>query len=326
MATVVWSMVVFVAVRVDYRGSEGRGWFAFQQHYAVRAVNAGEAKDLNPWLDYATLIHRDFPGADSLASAWRVNPRAMARHVGENIGQAPLEVVRLGKPHGALDWLAGFLFVAGTSWLVGARPRARSGAASSTVLAWTAVLVVAPGMIVLAKNAYLLPLVPLVVGGLGWWTTRVPIGGGWWRRGWRGVGLAAAALAAGAFFTAPQPFQPGTRGRPVREAVQALETIWPKEGRPTLLAVGGSSLAHYLGDDRCVGVEAVDAVTGSGKTEDFAVLVRRTQPLAVLITPEWRSSRAYDAEEIERALPPAVWQRRDLATGPLYWRRGGRAE
>ena len=95
------SLVVVIAVLqgTSFAGSGGRAWFAFQQHYAVRAVVEGDNAIANPWLEYTTLIERDFPGARSLADAWRANPQAMVRHAGYNLRNLGTELKGLARVH-----------------------------------------------------------------------------------------------------------------------------------------------------------------------------------------------------------------------------------
>ncbi len=74
-------LVVIVLSRSQFTGGGNRVWFAFQQHYAVRATEVGAAGNLNPWTDYSAIVQKDFAGARSLSEAWKLNAPAVLRHV-----------------------------------------------------------------------------------------------------------------------------------------------------------------------------------------------------------------------------------------------------
>ena len=70
--------------------SSGREWIAFQQHFSLRHVTDG----LDPWLDSAAIVSQFFPGAGSVSEAILTSPGAFASHVGSNLLEAPLVIVR----------------------------------------------------------------------------------------------------------------------------------------------------------------------------------------------------------------------------------------
>lgn len=72
--------------------SDGREWFAFQQHYSLR--HGGEG--LSAWSDAAAITQRAFPDASGLVDALRENPEAFGSHVMANIWEAPGVAVRDG--------------------------------------------------------------------------------------------------------------------------------------------------------------------------------------------------------------------------------------
>lgn len=322
LAVLSGSVVGGVLTQTSFGHSEGRAWFAFQQHYAVRAVETGEVKGINPWTDYPQVVERDFGGARSLGDAWKKNSAAVVRHVGYNLRMAPWEVARLGDVHAGLGAAAGLL-VLGALLALAANDRKRPGEDAralrpSVVLGAASFIVVAPGLFVLAKGAYLLPVVPAVIGGAGWLVAGLARRGGWW------LSLGGAmALAAGVVVVAEAPriFVPGERSRPVAGTLAELEKNWPKTGRAALLGAGASSYAHYLGDERCLGVEPFSETSGvAGQSARLGDLLARFQPLAVLVTDDWRRSSRFDAGEIARALPSPEWIKREVPAGELYWR------
>lgn len=320
LTVVVWIGVAAVLMRTSFRHSGDRAWFAFQQHYAARAVATGEVTGIEPFIDFPRVMEKDFGRVHSLGEAWHANAGAVSRHVWYNLRQAPVELARLGEIHAGLDSAAGLLLVSALVALVAARRNPKQTGQPwpmSVVLAAATGLVIAPGLLVLAKGAYLLPLVPAVVGLLGWGMSRVRLGSG--IAGLMSMALLAAGLVA--CVAAPRVFVPGARARTVAETVAVLESVWPAAGRPALVGVGASSYAHYLGDDRCEGIESLSEVTGvSGQSEPIGQLVQRRRPLAVLVTEDWRRSARFDADEIARACPAPEWTRREVPAGELYLR------
>lgn len=320
VAAVVWSAVAAVLTRTSFGHSGDRAWFAFQQHYAARAVATGEVTGIEPFIDFPRVVEKDFGRVHSLGAAWHANAGAVLRHVGYNLRQAPVELARLTEPHAGLGMAVAWLLAGALVALAAAGRRAKPAGEPwplSVVLAAAAVVVIGPGLLVLAKGAYLLPLVPAVLGALGWLVARVRRGGGVGRL----VGVGLLAVGVGTLGLAPRVFVPGERARSVAETVAVLDEAWPKTGRAVLVGVAASSYAHYLGDERCEGVEALSEVTGvSGQSEPVGQLVRRLRPLAVLVTEDWRRSARFNADEIARACPAPEWTRRAVPAGELYLR------
>jgi hypothetical protein len=313
--------LAWVSQSVGFRGVGERGWFAFQQHYALRAVHTGEVGGINPLADYPRVMAQDFPGATSLSEALRVNPQAMWRHVRWNVQQAAVEVVKLWRPQTQLVMAFMMLLAAA---LVGVLIDGQSRSwrwkdewteGPGLALAAGALLVVGPGMIVLAKGPYLLPLVPIwlyiFAGLVRLVARRIPLMD---RQNAAGVGLGALGLGLVLVATAPPVFDPEDAHRPVKDTLLVLREIWPAEGQYSLIAYGGSSYANYLGHDRCVGIEPINAVTGSNEpNRSLEDLLAQEQPWAILVGSDWRNSSPVD----ERLL--ADWSKRELATGTLYW-------
>ena len=181
---------------------------------------------------------------------------------------------------------------------------------------------IAPGLLVLAKGAYLLPIVPLCLGLIGSLVQKIGqainVRSLAWR--WVAVGLFAVALGWGAL--SPRIFVPGERDRPNSATAALLRDAWPTPGRNVLLGVSASSFAHYIGDERCEGVEPVGDVTGqSGLRVSLADWLERVDPFAVLVTDEWRLTKGFDAEELAVILPAPEWKRQTVPVGAVYWRK-----
>lgn len=338
LAAMTWAGVGYMLAHSDLavRDSSARMWFAFEQHYAARAVNVGEVKGIDPWLDYGQVIQRDFPGANSLRSAWQINAVGVRHHLEYNLTHTVSELAGLGKTHAGLEQGAWALLAAGLLALAAATGGGRRGdndaarkergsagrVEASAVLATAALVAIAPGLIVMAKGSYLLALVPGVLGAAGWLWLRAMR----WTIAWRdylaAAGLLALAAGGGLLACGPQPFVPGDRPRPVAETVAELKKIWPTTGREPLLAVAATSYAQYLGEDRCQAVEALAGATG--RTDEPQVSVERVltevKPWAVLVTEEWRASPRFDGEKLARLLAGPEWTERDVPEGRLYVR------
>lgn len=324
LAVIVWGAAGAVLGKTSFSGGGGRAWFAFQQHYAVRAAETGEAKGINPWVDYPRVMEKDFGGARSLSDAWKANAAGVVRHVGYNLRRAPVEIAKLGEAHAGLGLAAGLLVAAGAVGLLasarGGKNRESGAVPASVVLAAAGLVAVAPGMLVAAKGAYLLAVVPAVVGGTGWLVRKV---GGRERR-IAGVAVVLAAAGLVVLAMAPRVFVAGERSRPVADTVTALAARWPAGGRAVLLGAGASSYAHYLGDERCQGVEPFSEVSGTaGGSASLEELLARLQPRAVLVTGDWRSSSRFDEKEIARLLAAPVWERQVVPAGEVFWRVEG---
>jgi hypothetical protein len=72
-----------------YAPSKERTWLAFRQHYAGGAVLRGDGAPNADFGNPDATVQRDFGAADSLASAARANPGALASHAVSNLVQLP---------------------------------------------------------------------------------------------------------------------------------------------------------------------------------------------------------------------------------------------
>jgi hypothetical protein len=317
--------LVVVAVHSSWSGTDGRAWFAFRQHYALQQVSTGERKGINPWIDYDQVVQADFPGAASFGEALRINAAAMRRYVGWNLRNALPELAALGRPHPRIEgwgWLLAGLLALVT---VGRRHRAdarNGGPPASAVLAIGGVAAILPGLIVMAKSAYLIPALPAVLGGLGWIVGRLR--GDRFLAAGRGCGVVGGVLLAIALareVSGPRVFVPGERPRPVAQTAGWLIGHWPETGREKLLAVGASSYAPYIGEERCEGVEVFASVSGlAQQNESLSKKIDRLKPRAILVTAYWRQSAGYDEAALSALEHRPEWTVRELPDGRLYWR------
>ena len=326
---VVAGLALVVALGVVARGSAWggvgqRGWFAFQQHYAVRAVQAGEVTGLNPYAEYPRVIAADFPGATSLGEAWATNPGAIGRHVAWNVRHAFGKVVDYWQP---APGLAPLVVLAGALALAALLARRRGGAegvsrSGALAVLLGGLLVIAPGLVVLARETYLLPALALLLGvtGLGVAALGRWLGDGgrlWLRR----VAFVLGLGVTGLLVAAPRVFDAGIPHRAVAMTADALAEIWPEEGRHVLIGYAASSYEVYLGRDRCRGVEPVNAVTGDpAPNRTVSELLAQEQPFAVLVSTPWVEAAEVDETPLRERVAAGTWAVRGVPGGQLYWR------
>jgi hypothetical protein len=92
-------LILYVVLNVDdLNPGTNRTWFAFNQNYALHEVESGRYQ-LNPFLDYNLIIHEDFPGAESLADAFMINPGLFLKHVARNIAMLPQAILSFSIPY-----------------------------------------------------------------------------------------------------------------------------------------------------------------------------------------------------------------------------------
>jgi len=318
-------LIAFIASHTAFRHSADRLWFAFEQHYAVRAVAVKETAITNPWLDYPKVVQKDFPGARSLSGAARINPSAFAKHIEFNLVHAPLEVFGLFSFPSGVGVVVALLSIVAIAGLGAATAPMMRDLGKSELIWITAlggIIAIVPTLVVFSKGAYLLPAVPIVVLSISALVSillssilKSP---------------AITYLGATVFFiailqslTTPKQFQIGSRPRPVAETMPILQNLWPTHGREALVAVAASSYAHYIGDDRCLAVEAISEVAGFNSKLSFAQLVQANHPFAVMVTDEWRQSTRFTEAEILDSLPKGKWRQLEVPAGTLYLRNAG---
>ncbi|MEZ5277150.1 MAG: hypothetical protein R3F07_12285 [Opitutaceae bacterium] len=310
-AGMAWGLVGFVLLHLDgWNWGANRGWFAVEQHYALHLQQEGEFPGNNPFLDYPLVTERDFPGAQSLGQAARVNPGALANHVWWNLQRVPAAYLGLWRPKGAGVSGSGLailicLLVTLPGWVVLIRSPQASGRRAleilrenrSTVVAiLSGALVIAPGVIVYAKESYLLPVLPLglaVIGTLHRLGETQP-SARWNRR----ASVLAVVIGITGLVISPRPFVAGTERCPVRETLEILEAALPSKTPATLLGVSSGSYADLLGPDRVKAVEPLTTHGGNAvNTGELKLghLLAVHRPDLILIDRNWRMSPYFDA-------------------------------
>lgn len=289
-------LLVFLATRIGWRHAGDRAWFAFQQHYALRATEIGAVSNLNPWLDYGEVVRKDFGPSNSLLTAFRHNPTAFLRHLGYNLSRAFGETFRLLEPVSTNRISTWVLWALGVVAMVLCRSRSNFPAGSA--YGWIGVfsfVTVLPGLMIYAKSAYLLPILLLLVLVAGFIIRRMRARYAWIKSGSHVAGM-VGMVAVSLCFNEREVFE--TQARPVAETVEELSSIWPKDRESVLLGLSASSLSYYIDSGKCMGVEPLRAIGGG---EDRALslqdLMNRWNPYAVLVTEEWKSAKAFDQPE-----------------------------
>ena len=312
----VWGLVLFTVFHLEgWNAGTSRGWYAVQQHYALRLQVEGVFPGHNPFLEYPLITDRDFPEAGSLGQAFRVNPRALIDHVWWTIRRAPGEFLSLTRPFagggpgiGLVAMVGLLLGVTGLVTLARFPRRSpalliRAGRRHRPILfaMGSGLLVIGPGLIVFAKAAYLLPLVPL---GLALPGALQRVGNGCGpKRLNTFLAILAAAVMGWTVLTVPRPFVADADSRPVAETLSILKKALPSDRPAVLLGVAAGSYAGYLGPDRVVAIEPLDTIRG-GSVDPVAVrfdrLVETHRPDLILVDANWRLSPYFDAEGFAR--------------------------
>jgi len=307
-----------------------RGWYAFQQHYALRLSTEGRFSGANPFIDYPLVTTRDFPDAGSLGEAWSANAGAMSRHVSANLREAGLVFVEALVPFRGSGfclrflgiWMA-VLVLPGLWWWVrhpagSARVNWRRIGVEHRLVAGIllAFPVLAPGLVVYSKPAYLLPLLAPALG-----LIAVLHRNG--RRPWKRLGaLAALLLALLAWGVAPAPFAAESRPRPVAETVAMLDRVLEEDRRQRVLGLTALGYADYLGHDRIEPIDPFGTTLGSVSSMEgltFEALIARHDPDWIVVETNWLRSPYYDETGFE-ALGVKGWRRWRLPDGWLLRR------
>ena len=317
----------YVLSQVSVTGSSDRAWFAFQQHYAVRAVAEGNASGINPWIDYPQLMQRDFPGAHSLAEAVRRYPAKVAGHLAGNLARVPAALVELLRPS-VFRWTSTPLLIGALLALAWWRRSAMDDpvglAAPGTALIAAALLALAPGLFIYAKDAYLLaamPAIALLCSATIHRLVRLLPPLRLRNHAWSLAILLAAIMVAAA---SDRPFATQTKDRPVAETIAALDFHWPANQPLKLLAVPAVSYRTHLGAARCTSVEGMVSIFGNTRGDaPFDSLLETARPDVVLLTPDWTSSGSFDQAAAERLLHEQGWLVLPLTRGTAFFRPHG---
>ncbi|RKX35431.1 MAG: hypothetical protein DRP71_03530 [Verrucomicrobia bacterium] len=326
-------LVVYVSVNLTgWDAGIGRGWSAVKQHYALRLAEEGAFPGNNPFLEFGLVTERDFPGAESLSEAARENPRALFEHISWNIRRLPGACLDLFVPFNAgrlryrLPLLAVFFITAVGLIEIGRSPRRATldlralvvGDPVTCIAILGGVLVIAPGVIVFAKSAYLLPVVPLGLAVVGFLHRM-----GSSHRVANRIGvLLALILVMGAVLGGPRPFMDRSRARPVVATLKAIEEALSGDDGAVLLGVAATTYAPYLELPDLIAVEPlVSSAGGDVVIEEvrFDRLIKRHDPDLILIDSNWSRSAYFDAAGAAR-LSKLGWTETAIPDGSL-WKR-----
>ncbi len=328
VAAVGAALLLVLAIGVVVKGSSWggvghRGWFAFQQHYAVREVTVRGLSNFDPYARYPEIIAEDFPGATSLTEAWASNPGAMLKHVVWNLTHAAEVLVEYWRPSAGLGFGVGLAAVLAVLALL-IRERVPSAEPGAWWLLGGGLLVVGPGLVVLAKDTYLLPVLAgalAVVGwGLGQVAPRIPARA---RSGLRMIWVVGALVLMVWWWPARARLAARPAVLPVSTTAQALAEVWPDDGRHVLVGYGASTYEVYLGRDRCRGIEAVNAITGSAAPDrSVAQFLAEERPFAVLMTGLWWDNVPVDETPLRDLVASGTWSVKPVPRGRLYYRNG----
>lgn len=321
-ATTAFLLAAFVVAHTQLGSTGGRAWFAFQQHFAVRGVEAGEFSGINPWLDYTTITNKVFPGANSIYSAFKLNPAAFFHHIGYNVKQVPNQLLELARGH---DNIRHFVMLFGVLSVfcacLGERPILKKSLLSITT-ALCAIFSVLPGILIFSKAAYLLPIVPAALGIVYGLLLCVSCCSQQLRLIFRFAIFIAIAISFFAWTSTSKPFERDSRPRLVKATVELLREIWPQEGAQKLLGASASSYAHYDGDLHCIGIEPLSETFGKNSPNlGFQALLEKYDPYAVIITQDWKSSAQFQTSEANRLMSSPGWKQINLPVGELYIRK-----
>jgi hypothetical protein len=330
---IAFCLAVLVTVNLTgWNAGVGRGWAAVKQHYALRLAEEGAFPGNNPFLEFGLVTERDFPEAESLAEAARENPRALFEHVSWNVGRLPGAYLDLFVPFNAgraryrLPMLAAFLISAVGLIVIGRSPRKAIrelrnlviGNPVTCIAILAGLLVIVPGIMVFAKSAYLLPVLPLGLAVIGF---LYRMGSGY-RVANRGGVLLAFFLVISAVVGGPRPFMDRSRARPVTATLRAIEEALSVDDGTVLLGVGATTYAPYLESRDLTAIEPLASAAGKDvMTEDvgFDRLIERFDPDLILIDSSWSRSAYFDAGGAAR-LSELGWTVSAIPDGSLWTR------
>ncbi len=315
-------LIAFVVVHVDdFHLGGKRTWFAFNQNYSRHEVEAGRFQ-LNPFLDSNFVIDADFPGANSLAEALAVNPRAFGKHVLRNLAMLPKQTFLFFVPYFAnpgylILLLAACLAIVAfgsSNWLL----RIAAAIQNEKMLGYASLVslvALAPILLVYPQAHHTLIMVPFLLCWPALAYTELIRG--------RSLALAPVLLVAAYVLFSAKPYESMSTARPVLAQINRLSAIWPKQ-RATLLGVGSIWYAAYLGSERAAFIEPLATVYGEKIDKgsgDLDALIQRYRPDVILINKDLTGSRNFDPMTL-RALDSTDWVACPLDGDTFYFRAG----
>ena len=325
-------VISYVLLNVDdLNPGTNRTWFAFNQNYALHEVESGRYK-LNPYLDYNLIIQEDFPGAESLANAFRINPQSFVKHLVRNIAMLPQAILSFSIPYiGLRVWgvlygvLLGFaitiltyaavlnrrLIVSGFLRVIGERR-------DLLYLTVAGMLSLAPILLVYPRPHHTFIMVPfcLLWVGLACLQVLKVINSPQFTR-WSLTALNALFILS--ILVTAKPYVSQSE-RPVYDKITRLIELWPDE-KLKLLAVGASWYAGYLGVDKVDAIEPLATASGNkiaNQGTDLRLLLERYHPDAVLVNNELVSSKNFKINSLE-LLNSDQWVKHAIGADTVYF-------
>jgi hypothetical protein len=325
-------VISYVLLNVDdLNPGTNRTWFAFNQNYALHEVESGRYK-LNPYLDYNLIIQEDFPGAESLANAFQINPQSFVKHLVRNIAMLPQAILSFSIPYiGLRVWgvlyggLLGFaitiltyaavlnrrLIVLGFLRVIGERR-------DVLYLTVAGMLSLAPILLVYPRPHHTFIMVPfcLLWVGLACLQVLKIIHSPQFTR-WSLTSLNALFILSILATSKPYVSQPE---RPVYDKITRLIELWPNE-KLKLLAVGASWYAGYIGVDKVDAIEPLATASGdkiANQGTDLRLLLERYHPDAVLVNNELVSSKNFKINSLE-VLNSDRWVKHAIGADTVYF-------
>lgn len=321
-AAIMMFCLYIYAVVPDGGTNMERAWFAFSQHYAWQQVNTG-LYQVDPMIDYHVIIHHDFPYANSLGSAFCVNPEAMVYHVVKNMMCVPQVLSAFVIPSLMLPQvlirtvLLSMLFAVVVCLLFCQRTVLRETLHAMivphrhlVVLSAISLLSLIPSMFVLAKSSYALATMPFVFWWIGFFYQIVSLGVAQSSvfvkylhesvavRLLHWLPYVACCLIFIAILGSAKPFEPHNQSRPLYERVMAVKALLP-DTRTTIAGLGVTMYANYLGWDRLQPVEVLfSPMVGTTEKVNIQDIVAQTKPDIIIINQALLSSIQFDAESL----------------------------
>ncbi|HVS51476.1 MAG TPA: hypothetical protein VHD62_03905 [Opitutaceae bacterium] len=334
-ATALWLFNLFVLTRVTVWQFHNRVWFAWSQNYAFFRYQTGRDSGGNPWLDHQVIAERDFPGAHSLAEAFKVNAPAVLQHTWYNIRMIPEYLAGFViSPPNAGHWTHAPVFALAAIALCGLlalalrRPRGAEFAAAirarslELVLCLGGIVAAAPSIIVSSKLNYIMSLVPAALLTLAL-LHRLALRLRLYARASAPVFLAFTGVFATATFVWPPAYSTHyPRGGVYQDALTMRSILRPFHGLK-ILGVSTASYINYLGRaNGHVFIEplAISPVNPQASDLTLVGLIRTHDPDVLLINSSWQSSKSYATAMA--GFDFAGWDAHPLVDGTLYTRAG----
>jgi hypothetical protein len=326
-------VISYVVLNVDdLNPGTNRTWFAFNQNYALHEVESGRYK-LNPYLDYNLIIQEDFPGAESLANAFRINPQSFLKHLVRNIAMLPQAILSFSIPYiGLRIWglLYGLLLGFAITILTYAAVLNRRLIVSSFLrmigerrdllyVTVASMLSLAPILLVYPRPHHTFIMVPLCLLWVGLACLQVLkiINSPQFTR-WSLITLNALFILS--ILVTSKPYGSKQPERPVYDKITRLIELWPNK-KLKLMAVGASWYAGYIGVDKVAAIEPLATASGNqiaNQGTDLRQLLERYHPDAVLVNNELVSSKNFKSDSLE-ALNSDRWVKHPIGADTVYF-------